>query len=181
MQMLERSGHARLGPRLAVGVRPLPLSFMPAVVFRAEVAEGADELGAFAAECWDLEPHAEAYRRFLQRFGTLTDFVDAGGTLASTDCLTARLLLVHQFRSEALRDPRLPAAILPPDWPGEQARRLFARLYCRLSPQADLYIGRTFVTATGPLPRASESTARRLVTLCGGEALRAPEKAEDFR
>lgn len=173
MQMLERSGHARLGPRLAVGVRPFPLSIMPAVVFRADVAEGAGELGAFAAECWDLEPHAEAYKRFLQRFDPLADFVEAGGTLASADCLTARLLLVHQFRLEALRDPRLPAEVLPPGWPGAEARRLFARLYCSLSPQADLHVARNFITATGSLPMACDATSRRLAMLCDKEA--APE------
>lgn len=167
MQMLERSGHARLGPRLAVGVRPFPLAIMPAVVFRADVAEGAGELGAFAGECWDLGPHAEAYRRFLQRFRSLADLVEAGGTLAPADCLTARLLLVHQYRLEALRDPRLPAEVLPPDWPGEEARRLFARLYCSLSPQADLHVAQNFVTAAGPFPLASDATARRLAMLSG--------------
>lgn len=165
MQMLERSGHARLGARLAVGVRPFPRPIMPAVVFRAEVAEGADRLGDFAAACWDLAPHAEAYGGFLRRFTPLADFVEEGGRLAAADCLTARLLLVHQFRLEALRDPRLPPEVLPPDWPGEEARRLFARLYCSLSPDADLHVARTFITAAGPLPKASKATARRLATL----------------
>ncbi|WP_034855624.1 phenylacetic acid degradation operon negative regulatory protein PaaX [Sinorhizobium sojae] len=168
MQMLERSGHARLTSRLAVGVRPFPASVMPAVVFRADVAEGAAELGAFAAKCWDLSPHAKAYESFLRRFGRLATFVEAGGRLASADCLTARLLLVHQYRLEALRDPRLPPEVLPSDWPGEEARRLFARLYCRLSPNADLHVARNFITAAGPLPMTSEATALRLTTLGGG-------------
>ncbi|WP_026620814.1 phenylacetic acid degradation operon negative regulatory protein (plasmid) [Ensifer sp. WSM1721] len=168
MQILERSGHARLSPRLAVGVRPFTASVMPAVVFRAEVAEGTDKLGAFAAEYWDLAPHAEAYRGFLQRFDPLAELLDGGASIVPADCLTARLLLVHQFRSVALRDPRLPSEVLPAGWPGEDARRLFARLYCSLSPQADLHVARNFVTATGPLPIASEAMARRLALL-GGE------------
>jgi len=167
MQMLERSGHARLGARLAVGVRPFPPAIMPAVVFRAEVAKGADRLGDFAAHCWDLAPHAEAYGGFLQRFAPLAEFVEAGGLLTPADCLTARLLLVHQFRLEALRDPRLPQEVLPSDWPGEDARRLFARLYCRLSPDADLHVAQKFITAAGPLSMTSEATALRLTALGG--------------
>ncbi|WP_085028286.1 phenylacetic acid degradation operon negative regulatory protein PaaX [Ensifer aridi] len=179
MQMLERSGHARLTSRLAIGVRPFPASVEPAVVFRAEVAEGAELLGAFAAECWDLGPHAEAYRRFLKRFGALAGFIDAGGTMTSADCLTARLLLVHQFRFEALRDPRLPTAVLPANWPGEEARRLFTWLYRGLSPRADRHIAENFVTSTGPLPMESEATLRRIAML-GGEAAALPQKSGDF-
>jgi phenylacetic acid degradation operon negative regulatory protein len=175
MQTLERSGHARLGPRLAVGVRPLPDSIRPAVVFRAEIAEGADRLAAFAAETWNLAPHGEAYRGFVRRFGPLAELLDGGASLAPADCLTARLLLVHQFRAVALRDPRLPAEALPAGWPGDEARRRFARLYCSLSPEADFHVGRNFVTAGGPLPKASEATARRLRTLCGEGAAPALE------
>ena len=40
MQALERAGHARLGPRLAVGARPMPSLKQPAVLFRAEVVSG---------------------------------------------------------------------------------------------------------------------------------------------
>lgn len=112
MLMLERSGHARLSPRLAIGVRPFPTAIMPALVFRAEIAEGAEELKAFASASWDLAPHAEAYRRFLGSFQSLAAPADAG-SMTPADCLTARLLLVHQFRFVALRDPRLPAETLP--------------------------------------------------------------------
>ncbi|MDW9625937.1 phenylacetic acid degradation operon negative regulatory protein PaaX (plasmid) [Sinorhizobium meliloti] len=170
MQMLERSGHARLGPRLAVGVRPFPSAIMPAVVFRAEPAQGASELKAFASGCWDLGPHAQAYRRFLACFGKLAVLPDTARAIAPAECLSARLLMVHQFRFVTLREPRLPAEILPADWPGDEARRLFARLYRSLSPQADLHVARNCVTLTGPLPKATGATEHRLRMLCGEAA-----------
>ena len=165
MQILERAGHARLGPRLAVGARPLPPLKPSAVVFRAEVVSGGRDLGAFAADHWNVAPHADAYRGFIRRFGRLDDLLAEGARLGAAESLVARLVLVHQFRLVVLRDPRLPQAALPADWPGEDARRLFTALYLRLSPEADRHVARRFLTAGGVLPEASEATLRRLSLL----------------
>lgn len=169
MQVLERAGHARLGPRLAVGARALPALKQQAVVFRAEVVSGEGDLGAFATDHWNLAQHAQAYRGFLGRFGRLADLLAGGARLAASESLVARLLLVHQFRLVVLRDPRLPQAALPADWPGEEARGLFTDLYLRLSPEADQHVARHFVTADGALPEASEATLRRLSLLRDGD------------
>ena len=165
MQALERAGHARLGPRLAVGARPMPSLKQPAVLFRAEVVSGEGDLGAFATDHWNLAQHADAYRGFIERFKRLSDLLGSGARLSAAESLAARLVLVHQFRLVVLRDPRLPQAALPADWPGEEARRLFNDLYIRLSPEADLHVARHFVTADGALPEASEATLRRLLLL----------------
>lgn len=165
MHALERAGHARLGPRLAVGARPMPSLKQPAVLFRAEVVSGEGDLGAFAADHWNLAQHVDAYRGFIQRFGRLADLLGGGARLGTAESLAARLVLVHQFRLVVLRDPRLPQAALPADWPGEEARRLFNDLYLRLSPEADLHVARHFVTADGALPEVSEATLRRLSLL----------------
>jgi phenylacetic acid degradation operon negative regulatory protein len=165
MQALERAGYARLNARLAVGPqRPLPMG-AETLVFNAQIAQGTEGLRAFAADYWDLSPHAVAYRDFLERFSPLARLLDDGVQPNPAACLTARLLLVHQFRAVALRDPRLPAAALPEDWPAVPARRLFARLYCQLSPGADLQVARHFVTASGSLPNESAITRRRLMAL----------------
>lgn len=165
LQVLERAGHARLGPRLAVGARSLPPLRQPAVVFKAEVLSGERDLGAFAADHWNLALHADAYRAFLGRFGPLAGLLEGTNRLSAAESLVARLVLVHQYRLVVLRDPRLPQAALPADWPGEEARRLFTGLYIRLSPEADRHVARNFVTADGPLPEASEATLRRLALL----------------
>ena len=167
MQQLERAGHARLGARLAVGARAMPALKQPAVVFRAEVVSGAGDLGAFAADHWNLAQHAEAYRGFIDRFRRLADLLAGGARLSAAESLVARLVLVHQFRLVVLRDPRLPQAALPMDWPGEAARSLFTDLYLRLSPEADQHVARHFVTVDGGLPETSEATARRLSLLRG--------------
>lgn len=37
---------------------------------------------------------------------------------ADADAFTARILLIHHYRRVVLRDPLLPSALLPADWPG---------------------------------------------------------------
>jgi len=167
MQKLERAGHARLGPRLAVGARPLP-RIPEAVVFRAEVVSGEAALGDFAADHWDLAPHIEAYRSFLDRFGRFSACLAANMPLSPADCLVARLLLVHEYRLALLRDPRLPRMALPADWPGEEARRLFVQLYLQLSARADRHVAHSFLTADGALAEVTEATSQRLVSLQAG-------------
>lgn len=167
MQQLERAGHARLGPRLAVGARAIPVLKQPAVVFRAEVVSGEGDLDAFAADHWNLVQHADAYRGFIDRFRRLADLLSKGTRLSAAESLVARLVLVHQFRLVVLRDPRLPQVALPTDWPGDAARSLFTDLYLRLSPEADQHVAHHFVTMDGALPETSEATARRLSLLRG--------------
>jgi phenylacetic acid degradation operon negative regulatory protein len=167
MQVLERAGHARLGPRLAVGARAVPTLKQPAVIFRAEVVSGEGGLGAFAADHWNLARHAEAYRGFIGRFERVAALLASGTRLGAAESLVARLVLVHQFRLVVLRDPRLPQAALPVDWPGEEARDFFKDLYLRLSPEADRHVARHFVTADGVLPEANEAIIRRLSLLRG--------------
>ncbi|WP_288431049.1 PaaX family transcriptional regulator C-terminal domain-containing protein [uncultured Agrobacterium sp.] len=165
MFVLERAGYARLGPRLAVGPRAAPAMKPSAVVFQAELAGGEAGLRAFVADHWNLTPHADAYRGFLTRFGLISNYIERGGSLSTSQSLIARLLLVHQFRMVMLRDPRLPEAGLPEDWPGGQARLLFARLYCQLSPKADLHVADQFISVDGALEEANAATRARLTSI----------------
>ncbi|MCB1390996.1 MAG: PaaX family transcriptional regulator [Rhodobacteraceae bacterium] len=144
MASLERLGYARLRPTLAVGPARVPAP-RGCLVFDA-VPDGPD-LPAFAAETWDLAPHAAAYRTILDLFAPLERYrCDSGA-----EALAARLLLVHAWRHALLRDPRLPPEALPLDWPGHAARSLFHRLYAVLSPAADSHVGTRFEGPQGRL------------------------------
>ena len=76
--------------------------------------------------------------------------------------LIARLLLVHAWRDVLLRDPRLPAACLPQDWPGPQARTLFVTLYTALTPAAEAHIAAHSEGEDGLLPARTDLSQRRL-------------------
>ena len=80
---------------------------------------------------WDLTRVAANYRRFLQRFGTVIDRFRAtdGGGHDPQQCFVVRTLLIHAYRRVLLRDPMLPAALLPLDWPGAAAYALCRDFY----------------------------------------------------
>jgi phenylacetic acid degradation operon negative regulatory protein len=95
---------------------------------------------------------------------TEAQMAQLGGRL----CLIARLVLVNEFRHVALSDPDLPDAARPSDWPADAARRLYARLYCRLSGAADSHVAGHFIDAQGKLRdrrRRGCGAHRRALTL----------------
>ncbi|PDT50206.1 phenylacetic acid degradation operon negative regulatory protein PaaX [Sinorhizobium fredii] len=163
MQALERAGYARLDPRLAIGPARQAAGSADALTLRADSAD-PKALAAFVQTYWNLAPHAAAYRLFLDQFRPVAGLVQQH-PLSPATALTIRLLLIHRFRSVLLHDPRLPAAALPSDWPGLEARRLFAALYRRLSPAAGDHIGRRFVSGSGPLRAVTEESEKRLSLL----------------
>ena len=126
--------------------------------FHAETVTQAP-LAAF----WDLRALREGYERFMALFGGISP-----ASLSGADALSARLLLVHAYRFVLLRDPRLPAEHLPPDWNGAEARALFHRLYAALTPAAHRHVAAVCEGEDGLLPAETEATAQRLVTLAAG-------------
>ena len=55
-------------------------------------------------------------------------------------CFVRRFMLVHDYRAFALLDPYLPAALLPDDWAGAEAARVFERYHDVLTLPAERYV-----------------------------------------
>lgn len=128
--------------------RPLPRSLAETLpVFQAEAKPKAR--WALAAKAWRLDPLADRYRDFVEAHAPLAG---AAARLDPLDAMLARTLLVHDYRRIVLRDPRLPPAFLPPDWPGDAARRLCREIYPRLLPAAEAWLDRFGRAEVGPLP-----------------------------
>lgn len=149
-------GHALLAPGLSAGPDrgPIPAG----AVFRAKPAGDATALRDFAARHWDLAALSAAYDGMLAATEPLAAQVDLSGA----EALRARLLLVHRFRHVVLRDPHLPEAALPVDWPGRAARAAFARAYLQLSRAADPHVGAVCAGPEGRLPAQTQATDARL-------------------
>jgi phenylacetic acid degradation operon negative regulatory protein len=155
-------GFVRLRPDVAIGPYRAGLETEGGLILQASVDQGAAYLPEFVNKLWDLRPLAEAYQSVLARFGPLRDSLDDGGSLAPQDALVMRLLLVDGYRAAILRDPFLPHAALPQDWPGRPARSLFLRLYLQLSVAADSFIQDDFAESEGLiLGETSQIAARR--------------------
>ena len=110
----------------------------------------AAEARLLAARAWPLDSLAERYQRFLDAFTPIADMA-----VPVEQALPLRLLLVHEWRRVVLRDPLLPAALLPDQWPGSRARDLVGRLYRRLSGPAEAWLDAEGRNEEGPLPPPS--------------------------
>ncbi len=174
MAQLERSGHARLKPQLAIGLDSAPLP-AGALGFAAQPEGATGLLRDFAAAHFDLQSHAAAYRDFATRFA-LPGAAKPAGAGDGAAALALRLLMVHAWRQTLLRDPRLPDAALPADWPAPLARAVFARSYLALSDAADSHVAASFQALSGALARESAPTRNRLAAL---QAVHADAKAPE--
>jgi phenylacetic acid degradation operon negative regulatory protein len=71
--------------------------------------------------------------------------------------------LIHHYRRVVLRDPLLPLALLPRDWPGRAARQLCGEIYRGLLPASEQWLDRHASNEDGPLPAAAKELSRRFV------------------
>jgi len=101
--------------------------------------EGAEHPEAFRA-LWPSQEIAGAYHAFSAAYGDLARTLAAGSRLHPREAMVARTLLIHDWRRIVLRDPGLPAALLPSDWPGESARRLARDIYAALTEPSEVWL-----------------------------------------
>jgi phenylacetic acid degradation operon negative regulatory protein len=151
-------GFARLGPALYLHPRDRTVRFLTAAgmlglsdrihVFRGERIAGLDDRGLVAA-LWEPGEIVRRYRAFIARF------LPAAGAPARrwTDRLAfaTRFAVMFEFFRISWDDPGLPLSLVPPDWPGEEARALAWRLTRILAPMARRYAERFF---SKPRPQA---------------------------
>lgn len=121
------------------------------IVWLDATGSAADAL-LLAGEAFQLTTVADGYRRFLDVFSGLDAACAGADALLDLDQLIARILLIHEFRRLVLRDPLLPEALLPADWPGHGARALAARIYGRLVKGSERWLDRYGERSDGPLP-----------------------------
>ncbi|WP_306316325.1 MULTISPECIES: PaaX family transcriptional regulator C-terminal domain-containing protein [unclassified Streptomyces] len=95
----------------------------------------AEDDAELVSRTWELDDVRRAHEEFLARFG-------GRGVREARDpegAFVARTRLVHAWRGTFERDPRLPDALLPRDWPGREATRLFVDAWRALRAPADTY------------------------------------------
>jgi phenylacetic acid degradation operon negative regulatory protein len=91
---------------------------------------------------WPSAEIAEAYRGFIHAIGSLASALASGSTLPPLKAIAARTLVIHHWRRVVLRDPGLPSALLPPDWPGEEARALVRTAYHALLQPSEEWLNK---------------------------------------
>jgi phenylacetic acid degradation operon negative regulatory protein len=81
------------------------------------------------AQAWDVADLDARYRAFIERFAA----VQPG---SPGEALAQRVHLVYAWRRLLLADPGLPPTLLPPEWSGEQARKLLLDRYAAWEKRA---------------------------------------------
>ncbi len=140
-------------------------------IIRASSAEekivvlSAESIAAYSSTPLQTVMHATfkldqvetAFRQFVTRFEPLLQHVTR---LNPAEAFYVRTLLIHEYRKVLLRDPNLPQALLPQDWPGVRARQLCEALYGQLLSSSEAFLMAHVETLDGKLTRAPRRMAR---------------------
>ena len=108
------------------------------------------------ARAWDLSAINEKYRAFLEKYRPLYEadkaaFARGEGPDPQT-CFVRRFMLIHEYREFPFLDPDLPPELLPPDWLGHEARRMFHEYHELLTGPAMAYFDSVFQAAPDAQP-----------------------------
>ena len=129
------------------------------VIQRAVVTHASNE--QLVAMGWDLGELARRYRRFVEMFAPLDDVPTLSVRAAGETAFVLRTLLVHEYRKIHLRDPQLPASLLPRQWAGTDAHTLCRNLYAKVFGASEEFLSTRVQTLEGALPApAAEVFAR---------------------
>ena len=104
---------------------------------------------------------ASLQRRTVKTFEPLHGWIISGERLTEADAFTARMLLIHHYRRVVLRDPLLPTALLPSDWPGRAARSLCGEIYRGLLPASEQWLDGNATNENGALPKPGRNSSKR--------------------
>jgi len=108
---------------------------------------------------WDLKDLGKRYQRFVHRFGVVEQAIT--GRLEPEIGFIVRTLLIHEYRRLHLRDPLLPARLLPKDWPGLKASELCRSIYARVFEASEAHLSAVAAQLDGALPPAGPSILQR--------------------
>lgn len=109
--------------------------------FGAELFVGAAPRGDLAtglAAWYDLPAIRRVHEAFLNRFGR----AGTSGGLGDREAFALWIRALDEWRVVPYRDPGLPPAALPADWPGAASAALFSRLREALEERAVAYAAR---------------------------------------
>lgn len=110
------------------------------MLFLTEMAAADPDLTESAAHWWDLESLASGYRWFVEQHEPLLRSLRRRASLPDAEAFAEYVRVVTLWRRLPFFDPRLPRPLLPDDWPGDDAVRLFHALRELLAEPAERHV-----------------------------------------
>jgi phenylacetic acid degradation operon negative regulatory protein len=122
-------------------------------------ATDTESLKKLVLSRWQLDDLQHAYKAFI------THYLNARKSLQKNPpdghaMLLLRILLIHEYRRILLRDPELPAEMLPETWEGHTARTLAGEIYRELADSTALWVKHELLDANGHVQAPGEPTRR---------------------
>jgi len=109
-----------------------------------ELFEGARmplaRLRSAVGEWWDLTGLAEVYERFCATYEPVMRRWSRQRRPSDAAAFADYMRVVDSWRKIVYRDPRLPAELLPADWAGNRAERIFFGLHAVLRGPAEKHV-----------------------------------------
>ncbi|HYF93816.1 MAG TPA: PaaX family transcriptional regulator C-terminal domain-containing protein [Symbiobacteriaceae bacterium] len=144
------TGLAPLTPGTWISPNPLEEAIAE-LVARYEIDQYVTTFGAgltgagtprdLVARCWDLGGIQSGYDQFIARWAPR---LASPGLPGDVECFVTRIELVHDYRKFLFVDPGLPRELLPEQWRGHDARRLFQEYYAYLDAGARRFMDAAF-------------------------------------
>ena len=160
---LSGAGYGSLGPDLLIAPAAaaedgafLRLAGMPADLATAR---------RLAERAWPLAEIESRYRRFIDAYSDTLAALERGAPFTTLDALLVRILLIHDYRRAVLKDPLLPAQLLPKPWAGAAARDLCGAIYKTLLPAAEGWLDAHAESDRGALPAADRDFGQRFAAI----------------
>jgi phenylacetic acid degradation operon negative regulatory protein len=122
------------------------------LVMRGQTIRNEPGLRKLVQASWNLADIEKRYAGFVKRFRPLIAAYGKNAEVEPKAAFLVRTLLIQEYRKVLLRDPQLPAELLPSSWHGAAAYQLCRNLYRAVYSQADRYLTASMETADGPLP-----------------------------
>jgi phenylacetic acid degradation operon negative regulatory protein len=122
--------------------------------------ENGPGLEQLISSAWNLPDLADRYGRYASAFGPAAEHVD---DLDDRAAFVIRTLAMDSYRRFPFLDPGLPRELLPPEWPREEAERIFRVLWTGLETRAQ----RHFEKIARPPGQAANAAAARAATAAG--------------
>lgn len=114
-----------------------------------------DAMRALVHKSWNLDDIDRRYAAFIHQFRPVFRAVQKARSPDLCLAFRIRMILIQEYRRILLRDPLLPAELLPAGWNGTAAYQLCRNLYRLVHAPADAFMTQEFETADGPLPPSS--------------------------
>jgi phenylacetic acid degradation operon negative regulatory protein len=131
------------------------------VVIEGQTIRSESAMRELARSSWNLDEIDARYAEFVQRFRPVFQALSGKSQPTEESAFLIRTLLIQEYRKVLLRDPLLPAELLPSAWHGSAAYQLCRNLYRAVQEQADAYLDHMMETAEGPLPPPSRAFQQR--------------------